>query len=259
MKTISHRFVLMAFFALVLSGCTRAVKPGLKETLAPGSQAPILLGRSVEGRAIMAWEFGEGEDTTLFVGVVHGDEPGGKPLLQRLCWYLREHPEEIAGHRVVVIPVANPDGLARRTRRNAHGVDINRNFPTSDWNRAKSAREKRLGPGSEPETQVLIKAVDLFRPTKIVTIHSSANCVDYDGPARGLATIMAREAGYRVWRIGALPGSFGSYAGLHRGIPTITLELDRTYGLDEGAILWRRHGSALLAAIRWSPDRSLAK
>ena len=105
----------------------------------------------------------------------------------------------------------------------------------------------------------LMKAVDLFRPTKIVTIHSRANCVDYDGPARDLANLMAREAGYRVRRIGALPGSFGSYAGLQRGIPTITLELDRTYRLDEGSILWRRHGSALLAAVRWSPDRSLAK
>jgi protein MpaA len=220
---------------------------------------PILLGHSVEGRPIFAWTFGNGENTTLFVGVVHGNEPGGKPLLQKLCAYLREHPEELIDRRVVVIPVLNPDGLVRRTRRNARGVDINRNFPTGNWKQRKGQREKQLGPASEPETQVLIRAVEQFRPTKIVTIHSRANCVDYDGPARKLAALIAEQSGYRVRRIGALPGSFGSYAGLQRGIPTITLELDRKYELDEGDALWARHKSALLAAIRWAPSSALAK
>ena len=85
-------------------------------------------------------------------------------------------------------------------------------------------------PAGEPETKAVIKAVERYRPTRIITIHSIDGqrfCNNYDGPAGAWARRMARLNHYPVRRsIGyATPGSFGTWAGCERGIPTITLEL----------------------------------
>ena len=60
---------------------------------------------------------------------------------------------------------------------------------------------------------------------------------------------MAEASGMRVNRLGARPGSLGSYAGKELGIATITLELpSRANRLDEDD-LWQEYGPMLLAAI----------
>jgi hypothetical protein len=38
-------------------------------------------------------------------------------------------PASLAGTQLWVIPTVDPDGQRARTRKNAHGVDLNRNFP----------------------------------------------------------------------------------------------------------------------------------
>lgn len=221
------------------------------------------VGRSVRGQEIRGFRLGDGPDVTLFLGVHHGDEKLGKALLERLMAVLEREPERLAGRRAVFVPALNPDGYDDNTRQNANGVDLNRNLPTRDW---RPDGEKHYNPGpapaSEPETQALIRLVETERPAKIVTIHDPLLCVNWnglsrdaaglepDGPlcAEALGEAMARHNGYPVMGdIGyPCPGSFGSWAGGERRIPTITLELGRN--VDEETA-WAENREALLAAL----------
>lgn len=221
------------------------------------------VGRSVRGQEIRGFRMGDGPDVTLFLGVHHGDEKLGKVLLERLMALLRQHPEHLAGRRAVFVPVLNPDGYDDNTRQNANGVDLNRNLPTRNW-RPEAEKHYYPGPaaGSEPETRALIGLVEAEHPAKIVTIHDPLLCVNWNGLSRAesalepngplcaedLGEVMARHNGYpAMGDIGyPCPGSFGSWAGAERRIPTITLELGRD--VDEETA-WSENRDAFLAAL----------
>ena len=151
---------------------------------------------------------------------------------------------------MVVAPAVNPDGLAEGKRTNAHGVDLNCNYDT--WNRRNS---KRFGlkPLSEPEARFIVSLIDKYNPDRIVSLHQPIACVDYDGPARDLAKAVSEASGLPMKKIGALPGSLGSYAGVRLNIPILTIELpgDATTMSDEE--VWERFGESMLVAI-WFPD-----
>jgi murein peptide amidase A len=94
--------------------------------------------------------------------------------------------------------------------------------------------------------------VESLRPARIVSIHSITGDRygnNYDGPADELARLMQTHNKYRVMKsIGyPTPGSFGSWAGVDRQIPTITLELPHD---EPGPSCWERNREALLAVIR---------
>lgn len=208
-----------------------------------------LVGRSVQGREIHVTRMGSGEDVTLFFGVFHGDEPAGKYLLERLLEHLAGQPHLLEDRRLLVCPVLNPDGLAAGTRWNANGVDLNRNFPARNWS-PEGKGDRYWGgpaPASEPETVVVMELLERFRPDRIVSIHAPLHNVNYDGPAQELARVMALHNGYPVEPdIGyPTPGSFGTFAGRERRIPTITLELPE--GPEER--LWETNRRALLEAF----------
>ncbi|MCH7701476.1 MAG: DUF2817 domain-containing protein [Planctomycetes bacterium] len=153
---------------------------------------------------------------------------------------------------VVVVPVVNPDGYERRNRRNSRGVDLNRNFPTDDWQRGRR-RSRYYGGGcaaSEPETRALIRLIERIRPRQIITVHSISEhrfCNNFDGPGARLARMLARGNGYPVTgSIGyPTPGSFGTWAGVERHIPTVTLELPSHHSPKR---CWDDNRAALLAA-----------
>lgn len=161
----------------------------------------------------------------------------------------------------VVLPVLNPDGLARGTRVNAHGVDLNRNYPTQNWQGEGKQTPYYEGPApaSEPETRALIAWITRLEPIRtIITVHTPYRVVNYDGPAKALAEEMAAHNGYPVVEsIGyATPGSFGTYYGIERHIPVITLELpeDDPAKTAQPATLttvWEENQAALLAALRF--------
>ena len=192
------------------------------------------MGRSVQGRPIELFRFGGGPQVRLILGGIHGDEPKSVRLARDLCEVLAGRGELPPAVSVLVVPVVNPDGYAVRRRRNAHGVDLNRNFPTADWS-AGRRRSRFFGgaaPASEPETRAVIELIESVRPADIIIVHSISDrrhCNNHDGPppARRLAEAMADCNGYPVTgSIGyATPGSFGSWAGGLLGIPTVTLEL----------------------------------
>ncbi len=165
----------------------------------------------------------------LIIGCMHGDEPQGKYLIEK---YIDENPET----KLLLIPCLNPDGLNNNTRVNSNGVDINRNFPTKNW--TLSEKGDFYGgetPASELETKFLIEMIEEFKPQIILTLHAPYKVVNYDGPAKDIAEKISQIINYPVEKsIGyPTPGSFGTWAGIEKNIPTITLELDEEIEIEK--------------------------
>jgi protein MpaA len=204
----------------------------------------------------VAFARGRGPTRLLVHAGIHGDEPDAPRLAARLLDTLADEEP-----RVVVVPEANPDGLAAGTKDNARGVDLNRNFPSTSFAAAAPAR---LAPGaaagqtydpgprplSEPESAALAALVEQERPLRLVAIHQPLRCVNWDGPARALAERMAAACGWpAVADVGwPTPGSFGSRYGADLGLEVITLELPRP--ASDGDL------AAGLAALRVACDFS---
>src|SRR5206468_6793659 len=146
----------------------------------PASQRSIL-GQSVQGRPIEMLVFPAAPDAiaaaaedddaqgsngdaapaaVLILAAVHGDETATAELTKQLCAMLDAEPRDaavadaVAGKTVAIIPVANPDGFAANTRTNARGVDVNRNFPATNY---RPSRRYGAQPASEPETQAILR------------------------------------------------------------------------------------------------------
>jgi len=208
-------------------------------------------GISVKGKRLECKVIGSGDDTILVLGGIHGSEPAGETLARELISYLSAKPSALIGKRIVVAPAINPDGLAKGRRRNSNGVDINRNFATS--NRTSLKRHGKT-PLSEPEARFISNLIDFYKPKVIVSIHQPINCIDWDGPAKDLAKAMSEACSMPVKKIGALPGSLGSYAGIELGIPIITVELPGSATRISPKEVWRKFGKMMLVAIRYDLD-----
>ncbi len=151
-------------------------------TSAQGSTAPLdrpavvekrVIGHSVRGRPITAWRLGErGEPKVLLIATMHGDEGAPRQILATL-----RDGRPIHGLNLWVVPVYNPDGLAAHTRKNAHGVDLNRNFPYH-WADLDGTYESGSRPGSEPETRAMLHFLKQIRPNWIVSFHQPLDGVD---------------------------------------------------------------------------------
>ena len=175
-----------------------------------------------------------GEGKVLVVGVFHGDEPQGKYLIDE---YLK-----LKKSNLLFIPCLNPDGMGANTRVNANGVDLNRNFPTKNFGQDGSAAGDDPSayyggsePASEIETKFIIDVIEKYKPKLILSLHAPYKIVNYDGPAEDVAQKISDIIGYPVEAsIGyPTPGSFGTYCGVERNIPTITLELDEEIPVEQ--------------------------
>lgn len=165
----------------------------------------------------------------LVISVIHGDEIGAGSLGR--YWF--ERVQEIDPRNTWrIIPIANPDGALKRSRTNAAGVDLNRNFPTADWEaeatnfwkkEAKSSLRKFPGEkaASEPEVNCLMSHIEEFKPQFVISVHTPLNVLDYDGPK-----VPAPNYSYLPWRrLGNFPGSLGRYLWVEQKVPVLTAEL----------------------------------
>ena len=168
--------ILLAVPALVLMVLTAPAPTGATAPAIPGKPAVIeklVIGHSVRGRPIVAWHLGEpGKTKVLLVATMHGDERQTRQILQAL-----RDGRPIQGIDLWVLPTYNPDGLARHTRKNAHGVDLNRNFPYH-WADLDGSYESGPRPRSEPETRAMIRFLRDIRPHRIISFHQPLNGVD---------------------------------------------------------------------------------
>lgn len=163
----------------------------------------------------------------LVLSLIHGNEPAAGDLGFR--WIKRLM--RIEPHNSwLILPVVNPDGVQAQTRTNANGVDLNRHFPTENWDTLAHEAWKKAGSpkakfpgdkaGVEPEMQCLIKIIESYRPDLIASLHIPFALLDYDGPGKVPAFLPMK------WRrLGHYPGSLGRYAWAERKIPVITVEL----------------------------------
>lgn len=170
----------------------------------------------------------------LLIGGIHGDEHAAIAVVFQWIERLKDDRQRRMVWRV--LPCVNPDGTLAQpsTRTNAHKVDLNRNFPSPDWNaqalsdwRRRTGSDPRRYPGpraaSEPETRWLMQEIKEFKPDAIVSVHAPLNLLDFDGPQPP-----PDKLGFlRLEPIGVYPGSLGNYAGRHLGMPVFTMELPR--------------------------------
>lgn len=233
--------------------------PNVKRPLCDAAALQVTEGRSVQGRPLYARDVvaPEAKLRVLVIGAIHGDELSSASVA--LHWIQHAvHTPSNAHWRF--IPALNPDGLlARPARRtNANGVDLNRNFPTPNWQRdAKVYWEKRTrkdprrwpgpSPLSEPESRYLHEEMARFQPHLIVSIHAPYGVLDFDGPG-----VPPPQLG-RLYldQVGIFPGSLGHYGGVHQGMPVVTVELPsalRTPLDAEMRQMW-------LDLLRWMGER----
>jgi hypothetical protein len=208
-----------------------------------------IVGTSVQNRPIRLRAFGHGPRTVLFVGGIHGDEAEGAYTTAQLPAAF-----EAAGLAdsvtLWILEDANPDGRAAGTRGNANGVDVNRNFPASNFDTTNPTNGGR--PLSQPESKALFDTIERVNPNLVLVAHSWAGrkFINFDGPAREIATRFGAASGLEVEASSSFaptPGSLGSYVGRDRGTPILTIEVLK--GTAPTAV-WDQLRPALLEAIR---------
>lgn len=162
-----------------------------------------LLGHSTDGRAIVAYEVGDSASarTVLVVGCVHGNEPAGTAVTTALARLVPP-----GGVDLWVVPSFNPDGQAAGTRGNAHGVDLNRNFPWR-WRPLHGVYYAGPRPLSEPESRIMHTLLVRLRPAISIWFHQHLDVVDVSGGNAALERRFAAFVGLRTASLTREPGS----------------------------------------------------
>lgn len=166
--------------------------------------SPIVtvIGKSVQGRNIEAYAFGQGNNHLLFVGGIHGGYEWNSVLLAyKLIDYLNLNFKTLPSNlTVTVIPTANPDGIFKVVGKNGpftaldvksdlplgtgrfnnNNVDLNRNF-NCNWQATSTWRNNIVSAGtqvfSEPESQAIRDFVLRDKPVAAIFFHSQSNAV----------------------------------------------------------------------------------
>jgi murein peptide amidase A len=194
------------------------------EPTAKAATQQELVGKSVRKRSITAAQLGDpaGTRVALVVGVIHGDERAGLRIIRAIKREASRQAAELAGTQLWAIATVNPDGLRAHTRRNSHGVDLNRNFPYR-W-RGNVPHSSGYYPGprpaSEPETRAVMAFVRRIQPDLSIWYHQPWGAVLACHGSPQLAVEYAKLVGMHTscrgtglrgtaisWETHAIPGS----------------------------------------------------
>jgi murein peptide amidase A len=205
--------------------------------IAPALES-FIFGMTSTGLPIPAYRFGpRGAPRVLVIGGVHGDEIEGVWAAHGLlAAFALKFPYHLD---LTLVPAFNLDGVLARDRRNARGVDLNRNLPSNDWTSEVATERYNPGPAacSEPENKALVTFFEREKPAFVISLHSWKPMLNINGDCRAEAEAIRLATGYVIEEsIGyPTPGCLGTYAGLERAMPTLTYEIER--GLDQASIL----------------------
>lgn len=193
---------------------------------------PELYGRSAQGRPLEVW-LPDGDAELLVFAGLHGEEPETTVALSSALRSI-----ERSALRSAVVLAANPDGLARGTRGNVRGVELNRNFPAADWvaqapvhkwtrtDPQDVALSAGPEPASEPETRALMELAQRLAPAGAIALHAPLACV-IDAHESDLARWLAHASGLSLRRAvsSPTPGTFESWFRETVGRASVTFEL----------------------------------
>jgi hypothetical protein len=209
--------------------------------------ATLLAGSSVQDREIKAVHSGEkaAAYTVLAVGDIHGNERAGRGVIRALR-AMTPPP----GVQVYTVASANPDGEQANTRQNAHGVDLNRNWPHR-WQAAGAPFDTYhagSGPASEPETRAMMRLIRTVRPDVTLWYHQALELID--AVPRADKTILRAYAR----RVGLPVRHLPRYHGTATGWQNATFKDTTAFVVELGAgaltrKLARRHARAALKTV----------
>lgn len=120
-----------------------------------------VLGTSAEGREIALYSIGDGSAKVMLWSQMHGDEPTATMALMDIFSFFARNPEHIATKTIrekltmLVIPMLNPDGAERFTRRTAQMIDMNRDALAL----------------ATPEAKILKNTLDKYQPEYGFNLH----------------------------------------------------------------------------------------
>jgi murein peptide amidase A len=178
------------------------------------------LGRSYEGRPIQVVHVAGAGPRVLVIGCIHGDECEGTEVT-RLLATSRPRADLWLVHQL------NPDGYARRSRTNARGVDLNRDFLAA----------------TQRETRIARKLILRLRPAVTIWFHQPQAVVRAWGPSRATARQYARLAGVPYRSLAWPPGSASRW---QNGLGQISFVVELPPGELPDAVA-RRHADAALS------------
>lgn len=233
----------------------------------PVSTGIVEVGKTVQGRPLRALLAGNRERRIVLIGSVHVSESGPELILPAVERLLKENPRLLAQIGIAALPCVNQDererlistGYPLYLRKNAHGVDLNRNFdsiwepsllkPGAPTENPKHETYRGPSPGSEPETQAICNLIRQSSPVAVLSFHS-VNCLTNAGflfPAnaevedntgyvqqcREYATVYANgmygpeDANKYSWfRPSGFQGTLNSWVYKEFKVPAFDLELD---------------------------------
>jgi hypothetical protein len=200
-----------------------------------------LVGQSVDGQQIVAWQFGSGATHIVLIGGIHGGYEFNTVLLsQMLITYFDQSPSDVLpGVSLSIIPMANPDGVTRggglNGRLNAHSVDLNRNWDC-DWSESAVWGSTPVDPGkapySEPESAALRDYLSAQPLDAVIFYHSALGIIavgECDGQSPGsdwFPQTLSNATGYPVHKFDYYEVTGDASNWLAKiGVPAVVLEL----------------------------------
>lgn len=210
----------------------------------PSGRRSTTIGLTADGRPITVVETGDFDspDKLLVVGCIHGNECAGTAIAARLS---HGHPPRELD--LWIVPDLNPDGAAAGVRTNAHGVDLNRNFPLG-WQPLAGVYYSGPHPLSEPESRAVAKLILTVRPRLSIWFHQHLDVVDESGGNLNLERRFAALTGMRLVHLTREPGSVVGWE--NRQIPAGTAFVVELPAGSVSATAAARFAHAIIAAGR---------
>jgi len=267
------------FFLFYVIHQNRMIPAPIVVPLVSGPQISII-GRSVEGRKIEAYSFGQASTSLLFIGGIHGGyEWNSVMLAYKFIDYLTDNPAIIPENlSITIIPAMNPDGLYDVTgkegrftlldvksdlpngtgRFNANDVDLNRNFDCK-WQATSTWKSNIVSAGtgifSEPEAKAIRDFILKIKPSAVVFWHSQSNTIYASECQNGILPVTrdimsaySKASNYaqaETFTSYAITGDSGDWLA-SINIPAITVELQ-----THETIEWERNLAGIQALFKY--------